>query len=273
MMDCSTAKSKIFPFVDGELTPELCDQLEAHLARCGACRRLVDLEVAFRETYVERLRPDPAPEPVRERVATLLRGLGEGRRAGRGWRRVERLAVCAGAVLLLVVGLGAGIALQSYTGTRTSLAELADAAVEQHQKLVRDLLPPDIKDVSPKVAEEWFKKRLAFNVSLPELKTERLHFLGGRISHLREIEVAALEYRVDGNNVSLFIIPEEAYRQLRLKSETLFPSTRYCGYDVVIWRSQGAGYTLVSEIGDRACLMCHAPEEKLEPLPRPSAHL
>src|SRR5256884_7886652 len=180
MMDCSTAKSKIFPFVDGELTPELCDQLEAHLARCGACRRLVDLEVAFRETYVERLRPDPAPEPVRERVATLLRGLGEGRRAGRGWRRVERLAVCAGAVLLLVVGLSAGIALQSYTGTRTSLAELADAAVEQHQKLVRDLLPPDIKDVSPKVAEEWFKKRLAFNVSLPELKTERLHFLGGR---------------------------------------------------------------------------------------------
>src|SRR5206468_9598988 len=112
-------------------------------------------------------------------------------RSGRGWRRVERLAVCAGAVLLLVVGLGAGIALQSYTGTRTSLAELADAAVEQHQKLVRDLLPPDIKDVSPKVAEEWFKKRLAFNVSLPELKTERLHFLGGRISHLREIEVAA----------------------------------------------------------------------------------
>jgi hypothetical protein len=29
----------------------------------------------------------------------------------------------------------------------------------------------------------------------------------------------------------------------------------------------------VSEIGDRACLMCHAPDEKLEPLPRPSAHL
>jgi len=273
MMDCSTAKSKIFPLVDGELTPELRDQLEAHLARCGACRRLVDLEVAFRETYVEQLRPDPAPEPVRERVATLLRGLGQGPRAGRGQRRVARLTVCAGAVLLLVVGFGAGIALQSYTGTRTSLAELADAAVEQHQKLVRDLLPPDIKDVSPKVAEEWFKKRLAFNVSLPELKTERLHFLGGRISHLREIEVAALEYRVDGNNVSLFIIPEEAYRQLRLNDKPRFKVVSHRGYDVVIWRSQGAGYTLVSEIGDRACLMCHAPEEKLEPLPRPSAHL
>src|SRR5207249_6068483 len=108
MMDCSTAKSKVFPCVDGELTPELRDQLDAHLARGGACRRLVDLEVACRETYVERLRPDPAPEPVRERVATRLRGLGEGRRAGRGWRRVERLAVCAGAWRRRVVGLGAG---------------------------------------------------------------------------------------------------------------------------------------------------------------------
>src|SRR3989454_7669822 len=125
MMDCSTAKSKIFPLVDGELTPELRDQLEAHLARCGACRRLVDLEVAFRETYVEQLRPDPAPEPVRERVATLLRGLGQGPRAGRGQRRGARASHCRGAVLLLVVGFAAGIALQSYTGTRTSLAELA----------------------------------------------------------------------------------------------------------------------------------------------------
>src|SRR3989442_5905407 len=131
MMDCSTAKSKIFPFVDGELTPELRDQLEAHLARCGACRRLVDLEVAFRETYVERLRPDPAPEPVRERVATLLRGLGQGRRAGRGQRRVGRLAGSAGAVPPLAVRLGGGAALPALTRTKNPAHEAADAAPEE----------------------------------------------------------------------------------------------------------------------------------------------
>jgi len=272
-MDCDTAKSKLFPYVDGELATELRDQVEAHLARCGACRRLVDFEVAFRETYVDRLRPDPAPERVREQVATLLPDLVHGQRAGRTQRRLKRLALGVGAALLVAIGLSAGVALQSHLGTRTTLAELTDAAVEQHQKLVRDLLPPDIKDVSPKAAEEWFRKRLAFNVSLPDLKTEGLRLLGGRISHLREVEVAALEYQVDGNNVSLFIIPEEAYRQLRLKDKPRFKVVSHRGYDVVIWRSQGAGYTLVSEIGDRACLVCHAPHEKLEPLPRPSAHL
>jgi anti-sigma factor RsiW len=183
------------------------------------------------------------------------------------------LSLGVAALVLIGVGVGAGVALQSYLATRTTLADLADAAVEQHQKLVRDLLPPDIKDVSPRAAEEWFRKRLAFNVSLPDLKTERLQFLGGRISHLRDVEVAALEYQVDANNVSLFIIPEEAYRRLRLNDKPRFKVVSHRGYDVVIWRSQGAGYTLVSEIGDRACLVCHAPDEKLEPLPRPSAHL
>jgi hypothetical protein len=85
--------------------------------------------------------------------------------------------------------------------------------------------------------------------------------------------VAALEYQVEGNNVSLFIIPEEGYRRLQLKDRPRFKVISHRGYDVVIWRSQGAGYTLVSEIGGRACLVCHGPQEKLEPLPRPSAHL
>jgi anti-sigma factor (TIGR02949 family) len=272
-MDCNTAQTQVFPYVDGELTPELRDEIEAHLAHCGVCRRLVDLEFAFREAYVDRLRPDPVPERVRDQVDTLLRDMHRSRRARRARRRFRRVSLGVAALVLIGVGVGAGVALQSYLGTRTTLADLADAAVEQHQKLVRDLLPPDIKDVSPRAAEEWFRKRLAFNVSLPDLKTERLQFLGGRISHLRDVEVAALEYQVDANNVSLFIIPEEAYRRLRLNDKPRFKVVSHRGYDVVIWRSQGAGYTLVSEIGDRACLVCHAPDEKLEPLPRPSAHL
>jgi anti-sigma factor RsiW len=273
MIDCSTAKAKMFPYVDGELGQEARDQVEAHLAHCGACRRLVDLEVAFREMYVEPLRPDPAPSRVREKVSALLSGLDGERRAGRRRAGVRRLALGLAAGLLVFSGVIAGLGLQQYLRPATSVTDIADAAVEQHLKLVRDLLPRDIKDVPPKAAEEWFKKRLAFNVNLPDLKADSLQFLGGRISHLRDVEVAALEYEVEGNKVSLFIIPEEAYRRLQLGDKPRFKVLSHRGYDVVIWRSQGAGYTLVSEIGDRACLVCHGPNEKLEPLPRPSAHL
>src|SRR5512145_1900570 len=105
MIDCSTAKSKMFPYVDGELGREARDQVEAHLAHCGACRRLVDLEVAFRETYVEPLRPDPAPERVREKLGALLSGLEGERRAGRRRVGVRRLAFGLAAAVLVASGV------------------------------------------------------------------------------------------------------------------------------------------------------------------------
>jgi hypothetical protein len=30
------------------------------------------------------------------------------------------------------------------------------------------------------------------------------------------------------------------------------------------WQSNGTGYTLVSEVGGRSCLVCHTPAEKVE---------
>jgi hypothetical protein len=61
---------------------------------------------------------------------------------------------------------------------------------------------------------------------------ERHAFRGGRISHLHDIEAAALGYQVEGSDVSLFIVPGEAYRPLGL-----------------------------TEIGGRACLVCHSADE------------
>ncbi len=271
-MDCSAAKSSLYAYVDGELAAGPRGDLERHLAACRACQRLAELELAFREVYVERLRPEAAPAAVRKRVQEALAALRtqERRAAPRRWR--WRLALGAAALLLLAAGAGLGQALRDYLGARHVLVQLAEAAVEQHQRLVREDLPPDITGVSPKRAEEWFRKRLPFNVQLPELRTEGLTFLGGRISHLREVDVAALEYRVDGSHVSLFIIPEDAYARLRVSDRPRFKAIRHRGYDVVVWRSHGAGYALVSEIGGRSCLVCHRTDEKLGPLPEGSAH-
>ncbi len=272
-MDCNAAKSRFFAYVDGELAREAEAELEAHLADCPACRRLVDLELAFREAYVERLRPEPAPERVRERVAILVRELADARGRARRSRWAKPLARAAAAALLLTVGIAAGVAIDSWWERRNSLAVFAQAAVDQHQKLVRGLLPPDIQGVSPQGAEEWFRRRLPFNISLPPLRDESLRFLGGRISHLGSVEVAALEYQIDSKHVSLFIIPDESYERLRLKEKPKFKVMNHRGYDLIIWRSHGTGYALVSEIGSRSCLVCHSPEDKLEFVTDAAAHL
>jgi hypothetical protein len=251
--------------------------MDAHLSGCDGCRRLVALEETFRTTLIDRLQPDPAPVDVRERVAAALDRLPEVRASVVPVRRRRHLpaALAVAAVILLGLGAWLGMWAQQWWHAHPRLTDLADAAVDQHQRLTRGLLPADIHGVSPRGAEEWFRKRLPFNVSLPDLPNPQLGFRGGRVSHLGAVEVAALGYQVDGADVSLFVMPAEAYRRLHLSDEPRFKLVTHRGYDVIIWQSatQGVGYTLVSEIGGRSCLVCHSSDEKLEPLTLPKAHL
>jgi anti-sigma factor RsiW len=259
--------------VDGELAGTARLGLETHLAGCESCSRLLERECAFQGAYVRPLRPAPAPEHVRQRIARQLVELT--RRSGSaGSGRRRRLTVAACAVALIALGGAGTLVVDTAFRTSSALADLADAAVDQHQKLSRDLLPADISEVTPKGAEDWFRKRLAFNVSIPELPNERLTFRGGRITHLLDAEAAALEYQVEGSDVSLFVVPGEAYQKLRLKEPPRFKLVTRRGYDVIVWQShaRGVGYALVSEIGGRSCLVCHSSDEVHESAARLSAH-
>ena len=270
-MSCDRTKSQIFPYVDGELGREARDEVETHVASCSACRRLVKQELSFRDTYLARLRPDPAPPRVVESVDRLLGSLVDGRPRPRRRRTRPGLLVVA-AVVLVALGAAVGAGLQHLRQRANMLAELTEASVDQHQKLASGLLPPDIADVSAKAAEAWFRRRLDFNVNLPEMNRADLSLLGARISHLGSVPVAAVEYKLDQRNVSLFVIPEDAYARLGLSEKPKFKMLSHRGYDVIIWRQHGTGYALVSELGTRSCLVCHSPDEHLDASFEPVSH-
>lgn len=261
-MNCDTAKSHVFAYVDDELPPDLRVELDAHLAWCEACRQCVGHERAFRETYVARFRPDPAPAHLRESVERLLDGLHRGHARKRGRRRDLTLRTAA-AVVLTLTGVLLGMAFDPLFVRRDALAELAEASVSQHQKLASGLLPHDIVAASPGAAAAWLRDRVDFNVEVPELRTPDLALLGGRVSHLANVPVAALEYRLEGKNVSLFVIPGDAYGRLGLSEKPKFKLRRHRGYDVIVWRQHGTGYALVSEVGGRSCLVCHSPDDNI----------
>jgi anti-sigma factor RsiW len=259
-------------YLDGELSLDARRRLEAHLSDCAECRRRVELEHAFREIYIAPLRPDEPPPTVRERMTRLIGELADPPPVPRvrpGLRR--RIAIAAAMVALVAAG-AAGALLVGANRAAASLVRLADASVEQHQKLARGVLPLDITQVSPKEAERWFGQKLDFNVRLPDLTRDELTFVGGRLSHLEGFDVAALEFRVDHQNVSLFILPAEQYRKLGLRDEPRFKMVNRHGYDVIVWSSHGVAYALVSEIGGRSCAVCHAPEEKLDVTLKPEVH-
>lgn len=268
-MNCNEVKSQLFLYADGEASPAVARAIDEHVGGCASCRALVELEGAFREVYVDRLRPDRASPALRRRVERLFRDRLAAPETGRR-RRSRRLVFAA--VLALTLGVGLGMGFQSFVTRQDTVDTFVDAALDQHQKLVRGVLPADISGVTPRGAEAWFRQRLSFNVSLPDLRNEGLTFLGGRISHLGNVEVAALGYQVEDQHVSLFILPEATYARLGLRSEPKFKVLKHRGYDVIVWRAHGTGYALVSEIGGRSCLVCHSPEENVDVVPNPAAH-
>src|SRR5262245_22340587 len=252
-MNCDTAKSLVFPYVDGELAGTLRSEMYVHLLGCDECRLIVEHELVFREVYVAQLRPDPAPPDLRERVDRLIAGFRQPvvtmvpRRGFSQWRPA------VAAILLLAVGVTSGLELAPMLERNSLLTRVAEASVDQHEKLERGLLLPDIVGVSPRAAEEWFRARLNFDIHLPERNNANLTLMGARISNLDSLEVAALEYQVDRRHVSLFVIPEPAFRRLGLSPTPRFTVLNHLGYDVIIWQHHGTGYALVSANGGR----CH----------------
>ncbi len=71
--ECRKLLGSLSEYIDGELRPELCRELEKHLAECENCR--IVLNTTRRTIDLVRLPPGPQPampEAVRERLFKRL---------------------------------------------------------------------------------------------------------------------------------------------------------------------------------------------------------
>lgn len=70
---CRHLLDSLSPYVDGELGPELCAEIERHLSGCEDCQIVVD---SLRKTvYLYRVaadQPPAVPEDVRQRLYQCL---------------------------------------------------------------------------------------------------------------------------------------------------------------------------------------------------------
>ena len=71
-VECGALLARLSEFLDGELPPELCREIEAHMADCGPCRDVIE---TLRRT-VDLCRALPRrelPEEARAAIRALLR--------------------------------------------------------------------------------------------------------------------------------------------------------------------------------------------------------
>ncbi len=68
--NCGDCEKSLQPYVDRELTPAEAAKVEAHLAKCGHCRRCYEFEATLRRV-VKRVLAEPMPSELKTRLATL----------------------------------------------------------------------------------------------------------------------------------------------------------------------------------------------------------
>jgi len=73
MSTCREALTRIFEYLDGELTPETADSIRQHLEACKDCQPCLRFAQAFQEAVRRAANGQScAPEHLRERLAGLL---------------------------------------------------------------------------------------------------------------------------------------------------------------------------------------------------------
>ena len=71
-VDCSETVMRIFEFLDGEMSPDDCRRMQAHLEECGPCLREYHLDQALKTVIKRSCGCETAPVELR---TTILRRL------------------------------------------------------------------------------------------------------------------------------------------------------------------------------------------------------
>jgi anti-sigma factor RsiW len=70
--ECSRYLPDLSDYIDGELSPELCAELERHMAECERCRIVVNTTRKTIELYQQDVESGHAPRDVKERLFKRL---------------------------------------------------------------------------------------------------------------------------------------------------------------------------------------------------------
>lgn len=226
--------------LDGELPAE---DVAAYRAWLDASPEMKAKAARF-EADRERLRQAVAgmlDEPVPPRLVAAVTGNKP------GWTRIGYWRGAAAAVFLLLVGGAGGYALGS-SGPRTAANQAADAfvgqAIEAHLLYAAEKL--HVVEVGADQSEHllgWLSKRVGLDLVAPDLTSEGLRFLGGRLLPAGAGKAAQFMYEDDGGNrVSLYVTADKG------AADTGFRLVKEDGAAAYYWLDDGYGCAVSGSI-------------------------
>lgn len=229
MPACVDQELLIGGLVDGELDAANTALVEAHVARCEACREELERLQAVRSLLqIEGVR-DRAPESLTRRIASLPEVAPKAANENRvpSW-------LAPGAI----GALAASLAMISFVTPATTAAVDQDL-VSSH---VRSLQPGHLTDVqttNQHIVKPWFNGRIDFAPPVPELADKGFPLVGGRLDSIDGKTVPAIVYKRRLHTVNLYVWPTKESGERAFVKE---------GFAVREWTRNGLRFAAISDI-------------------------
>ncbi len=243
-MNCSEVQNMLPAYVDGLASPKAA-AIEGHLETCAVCGELAHAQSVARAVLKARaaqLAP-MAPPGLRTRIIANMPPAQEPASPKHGEGRVlawtgRLTAFAAAAMVVLTIG-----AVLLPVATVRSTAILAAQLALDHLKCFTIEGHADDEPIPAAQAEATLKREFDFTVTVPaSLETEKLELMAVRRCLYGDGRAAHVLYRLDGEPVSLFIIPGLARPAAEL---SLF------GHEQVVWTAGDRTYMLIARVTTR----------------------
>jgi hypothetical protein len=211
----------------------VCADAEIHMAGCEQCNNLYTLDALIDARVKDCLKPAEVPQGLLSRIETDIMAKKKDLDAPFAfWKKFVPLFAAAAIVFMIVIN--------PFSAKIKNLNQMQAYALENHLAVDKAM---EFKTADVEDASKWFKNRLGYNVTLPNLHRRGLNFIGGRECVLGKKKAAYLLCEKQGKKASLFIVDADALNFPLDEAKNYFVTDQ--GYEIKVWKEGNMAYALV----------------------------
>ncbi len=244
-MNCKDVQRYVHAFIDDELDTQTALEVESHLDECQSCTQKVAFERWFKLELNHTVGAITVPDELSGRVRDSL---AQADRTD----RIRAIAPKIGLTSLMAVGVLLALYLPGWLAPaeveRRPGRPVIDYVAERHARN----LPLEVNDPDADNVAMWFRGKVDFAVRPPRFSGERIHLVGGRISHVGDRQAAHLIYETNGRPITVVVfqgtdMPLGGTQPVRVGTHVVHLGQSR-GFNVAVWRQGGVSYAVSSDL-------------------------
>lgn len=256
-MQCDLVEKYLDAYVDQELDAGSVIQFESHLNECSLCRSRLGLIRLVKAQVKERLAGVTAPQSLHQRVSAALVSAPapvHDNQPRRVWLGMSAAAAMVFAIFGVYQALGRQSVFKSAIAEGSVMMPIFEDVVNRHTQEQ----PVDVQGAEPDRIILWFRGKVRFPVRLVDFREPSVHFVGARLSHVRERQAATFYYTVSGRRLTTVVFEASTplwhgCERVVIGGRELFFRDVY-GYTVPVIQHKNIAYAFTSDL-DRGSLL------------------